>query len=134
MFYFGQLLNNQHEIKQSCASMTKCGQSKPIFVENQQLGLILQTSNQFHGQPLIVSQGHKIGLYTAIKVVLESMNSDFENRHLPEPLLQADLVSRLTVAEIDPAANKKWKNFVNSHLELSNQEKQDWITKLSKRK
>ena len=134
MFYFGQLLNNQHEIKQSCASMTKCGQSKPIFVENQQLGLILQTSNQFHGQPLIVSQGHKIGLYTAIKVVLESMNSDFENRHLPEPLLQADLVSRLTVAEIDPVANRKWKNFVNSHLELSNQEKQDWITKLSKRK
>ena len=62
------------------------------------------------------------------------MKSDFENRHLPEPLLQADLVSRLTVAEIDPVANRKWKNFVNSHLELSNQEKQDWISKLSKRK
>ena len=77
MFYFGKLAEHQimKDIKKSCDQMTSKGQSKIIREEadTPALGSILLTSKFHRGQPLFVSQGHKISLFTAVTIVTKSI-------------------------------------------------------------
>ena len=87
--------------------------------------------SRFQGQPLYVSQGHKVGLSTAVQVVKQCIFSAW--RRLPEPIFLADLLSRKRAAEEDESPHRslpKWRNFIRSHPEMHRQEKEFWISQL----
>ena len=132
MFYFGKLMQPSvmQDIKNSCDRMTRVGQSKFIKENSEKLGLILQTSELHKGQPVFVSQGHNISLYTASNIVKISICGP--HRRLPEPIFISDLISRKTVIELERNQNYKWKNFIENNNELTSQEKEYWIRNIKK--
>lgn len=84
------------------------------------LAAILLTNVAFKGQPVYVSQGHGIGLETAVSIVRRCV---LPGRRLPEPVFQADLYGRQNVAKINPLSFKSWKMFLVHNEELSNGER-----------
>ncbi len=73
---------------------------------------------------MYISQGHKVSLDSALKIVQKCIFGT--HRRLPEPLFLADLISRKMAAGEKGGATK-WKKFVNGHPELLGREKWKWI-------
>ena len=102
---------NMEEIVNRCNKTTVVGAPSLLKQDGDILGCILLTSKKHTGQPVFVSQGHKICLDTAVAIVKESMK--YDHRRLPEPIFQADYLSRFFVARMDSDYINRSKFIIN---------------------
>lgn len=85
---------------------SKTGSTAPLVHRKEQVGVMLRTKD--NTEPVFVSQGHKISLKRAIKVVLACCTK----YRIPEPTRQA----HLRVNEIRRSASKKKQMVSQSSL------------------
>ena len=136
MHFYPALIQKRRGLKEyleRMASKLENPQDK-ILIENEfdeTVGVMFCPNVAFIGKPLYISQGHKVSLDTAVQIVEKCIRSD--NRRLPEPIFDADLLSRKMAAELSGNGVENWTKFVRYHRELDTKEKAFWVRQYEER-